>query len=288
MDNTINMLPKLYTVLDTDTILLFNKLLINSFKAKEVLSSREERRFRKQIRADFENKGIQNSSELASIFIDIGIYKNIEEYMNLVKHKNSMFILKCAYYLALQRKNSNNILLAVNKASKVVFALKNYSRKDLDDKMGKVSLIENIETVLTLYQNQFKHGIEIRKYFDIKIPEIYCYPDELSQVWTNLITNAVQAMTNKGILEIAVKDQNEAIEVMIRDYGSGIPEEIKHRIFDPFFTTKIAGEGTGLGLDIVKKIVEKHKGQINVESKEGIGTTFTVLIPVKEEINENI
>ncbi len=279
LDNIMDMLPKLYSILDRDQMVLFNDLLRKSFEQKKIVSSREERSFKRAIRQELQEQGVEDANGVATMLIDIGVYENIQQFTPLITHEEGSFILKCGYYLALQRKNSNNISLAVKKASKVVFALKSYSRHDHRGEMVEADIVENIETVLTLYHNQFKQGIEINKHFD-KIPKIYCYADELSQVWTNLITNGVQAMNNQGKLDIDVKNQVEVIKVSIRDYGIGIPKEIKHRIFDPFFTTKKAGEGTGLGLDIVKKIVEKHGGQISVESEEGKGTVFTVQLPV--------
>jgi signal transduction histidine kinase len=98
-------------------------------------------------------------------------------------------------------------------------------------------------------------------------------------VWTNLIHNALQAMDNKGTLTIEIQQQDNQAKISITDSGKGIPPEIQAKIFQPFFTTKPAGEGSGLGLDIVKKIIDKHQGQINVASIPG-QTTFTILLPM--------
>jgi len=126
----------------------------------------------------------------------------------------------------------------------------------------------------------------IRKYAET--PQIYCFPDELSQVWTNLIHNALQAMDNQGFLTIQTTVVDHNIVVSITDTGNGIPDEIKERIFEPFFTTKPIGEGSGLGLDIVKKIVAKHDGKIELFSQLGTGTTFNVILPIVLEINEEL
>jgi signal transduction histidine kinase len=99
-------------------------------------------------------------------------------------------------------------------------------------------------------------------------------------VWTNLIHNALQAMDNRGTLTIDVTPENQQAKISITDSGCGIPEEIQGKIFEPFFTTKPAGEGSGLGLDIVKKIIEKHLGYMTVESQPG-RTTFSVFIPIE-------
>ena len=113
------------------------------------------------------------------------------------------------------------------------------------------------------------------------IPAIFCYPGELNQVWTNLIHNALQAMDYQGTLTINSSTRNEQIVISITDTGKGIPNEIQEKIFEPFFTTKPAGEGSGLGLDIVKKIIDKHQGRIHVESQPG-NTTFRVVLPIIE------
>jgi signal transduction histidine kinase len=159
-----------------------------------------------------------------------------------------------------------------------VFALKSYARYDTTGEKIEINITDGIETVLTLYHNQLKQGVEvIRNYADL--PAVLCYPDELNQVWTNLVHNALQAMNNKGTLTIDATQQDTRVLISITDSGKGIPPEIKSKIFEPFFTTKPAGEGSGLGLDIVKKIIEKHEGTIEVKSVPG-QTTFTVSIPI--------
>jgi two-component system NtrC family sensor kinase len=122
--------------------------------------------------------------------------------------------------------------------------------------------------------------VEVVRNYGNDLPSVLCYPDELNQVWTNLLHNALQAMGNKGVLKIDVKPEDNAISVSITDSGQGIPPEIMPRIFEPFFTTKPPGEGSGLGLDIVHKIIEKHQGKMQVESVPG-QTKFTVLLPIE-------
>ena len=118
----------------------------------------------------------------------------------------------------------------------------------------------------------------VRNFGDV--PLVHCLPDELNQVWTNLVHNALQAMGRTGMLTIALRQEGGDVLVSVGDTGCGIPPELRERIFDAFFTTKPAGEGTGLGLEIVRKIIEKHGGRIAVESEVGRGSTFTVSLPV--------
>jgi two-component system NtrC family sensor kinase len=189
------------------------------------------------------------------------------------------FILKAIKDLYSIRKNSENIKLATDKASKVVYALKKFTHKEQSEEKEKANLFDNIETVLTLHHNQLKQGIEVIKDYD-EIPFVNCYPDELVQVWTNLISNSIQAMNNKGIITISIKKVNEIVKISIRDNGPGIPVEIRDKIFDPFFTTKKAGEGTGIGLDLVMKIIKKHKATLELESEVGVGTNFIITLPI--------
>jgi signal transduction histidine kinase len=132
-----------------------------------------------------------------------------------------------------------------------------------------------------LYHNQIKQNIELICDYDEDVPLLMCHPDELNQVWTNLIHNALQAMDYKGKLAISIKVVDKDIVVAVKDSGCGIPEDIMERIFEPFFTTKSAGEGSGLGLDIVRGIIEKHGGRIEIDTKVGKGTTFTVYLPLE-------
>ncbi|MCS7086938.1 MAG: ATP-binding protein, partial [Bacteroidia bacterium] len=111
--------------------------------------------------------------------------------------------------------------------------------------------------------------------------KLKCFPDQLNHVWTNLIHNSIQAMDGKGRIDIETRRENGQVVVSITDNGPGIPPEIQPRIFEAFFTTKRQGEGSGLGLDICRKIVERHKGTIGFESVPG-KTTFTVRIPIVE------
>jgi signal transduction histidine kinase len=126
--------------------------------------------------------------------------------------------------------------------------------------------------------DQLKQGIEVIKHY-AEVPAIAAYPDELNQVWSNLLHNSIHAMNNKGTLEIRICKQDNLVVVNITDSGHGIPEDLRDRIFQPFFTTKPRGEGSGLGLDIVKKVIEQHGGQITFDSRPGL-TTFSVKLPI--------
>lgn len=258
--------------------ILFSSLIDESVNNPLVLSSKEERFFRKKITNILLDHGIENAHSYADTFVDMLVVENTEEYLELIQDKDAEAIIDMAYKLSGLQRSTTNIEFAAARASKVVFALKNFSRIGYADEQILTNIIEGIETVLTLYNNQIKQGVEIVKSYE-EIPEILCYPDELNQVWTNILHNAIYAMDLKGQLVIKVYKEKEFVVVSITDSGKGIlPSEIE-KIFNPFFTTKPIGEGSGIGLDIAKRIIDKHNGKILVESKPG-KTTFRVFLPI--------
>ncbi len=278
LEDSIKQLPQLLQQLSLPRQSDFFALIECARQNQETLSFREERQLKRSLKKELEIKEIEEADTISAILVKLGVTKNISPFITLLQEKNNTFILESAYNLYLQQNNSQNIILAVERASKIVFALKSYARQGDSIEMSRSIITQGIDLVLTIYHNQLKQGIEVIKYYE-DIPSILCYPEELNQVWTNLIHNAIQAMDNKGTLQIAVTKLNNHIKVQITDSGSGIPLEIKDRIFEPFFTTKSAGEGSGLGLDIVTKIIDKHQGKIEVESEPG-QTIFNVLLPI--------
>ena len=183
-----------------------------------------------------------------------------------------------AYKLSGLGRSATIITTAAERAGKIVFALKNYSHYDRSGERILTNITEGIETVLTLYHNQLKRGIVVQREYET-VPDILCRPDELNQVWTNLVHNAIHAMDHKGTLTIAVGPHEDGIRVSVTDSGKGVAPELREKIFEPFFTTKSAGEGSGLGLHIVRQIVESHGGAIHVGNSTEGGATFEVTLP---------
>ncbi|HID99097.1 MAG TPA: GAF domain-containing protein [Thiotrichaceae bacterium] len=278
ISESIRQLPLLFQKLSSQQQHDFFALVETTFDSPKNRTAREERKFKRKLIAQLEEDEIDNADEIADTLVDMGIYQLVEPFMSLLKSEDNSFVIQTAYNLSTQYINSQNIMTAVDRASKVVFALKSYARRDIDGHKTQGNVTAGINVVLTLYQNQLKQGVEVITDYQ-KVPEIRCYPDELNQVWTNLIHNAIQAMDNQGTLEITVTQQDNHLVIQITDSGKGIEENIRSRIFEPFFTTKPAGEGSGLGLDIVRKIIEKHQGKIEVASRPG-KTTFSVFLPI--------
>jgi signal transduction histidine kinase/energy-coupling factor transporter ATP-binding protein EcfA2 len=173
----------------------------------------------------------------------------------------------------------NDIEQSTSRISQLVKAIKGYSYMD-QAPLQEIDLHDGIENTL-LILNYLKKGVIVNREYDRTLPRICAYANELNQVWTNLIDNAIYAMNGKGELTICTYRENSCLVVEIADTGMGIPPAIQTRIFEPFFTTKGVEQGTGLGLEIAYRIiVKRHKGDIHFESKPG-NTRFRVSLPIK-------
>jgi signal transduction histidine kinase len=163
--------------------------------------------------------------------------------------------------------------------SDLIKAIKEYSYMD-QAPVQEVDIEHSLETTLTIMNHKLKRGITVAREYTPNLPKVMANGSELNQVWTNLIDNAADAMKGSGKLSIRTALENDFVLVEIADNGPGIPADVKSRIFDPFFTTKGVGEGTGLGLDIVNRIIKNARGQVNVLSVPG-DTRFQVRIPIQ-------
>ena len=176
-------------------------------------------------------------------------------------------------------KLASEIKTATTRISELVGAIKEYSYMD-QAKIQELDVHKGLDNTLLILKYKLKiKNISITRDYAESLPHIKAYGSELNQVWTNLIVNAVDAMHEGGTLKVRTKREPTDIMIEIRDNGAGIPESVRTRIFEPFFTTKQVGEGTGLGLDTVARIVRKHRGNIRFESKPG-DTCFQVRLPI--------
>lgn len=189
-------------------------------------------------------------------------------------------VLQWFCLLLSMEKLTEEIQHSSGRISQLVNAVKTYSHMDKSPEKEHTNILKGIQDTLTILNFKIrKKSIEVNTDFPEELPKVCVYAGELNQVWTNLLDNAIDAAEKGGKINISVKSQDEAIVVKIQDNGPGIPEEIRKNIFDPFFTTKSLGEGSGLGLDIVKRIVEDHEGSIQLESEAG-KTTFIISLPI--------
>ena len=274
-------MPQLLNSVDNDTRDTFWKFAGIVKNNQRILSSKEEREKRKILSDELDKQNIPNSRVLAERLVQMGMDSLDTTTQKLLAHPKAEELIMLAYNLANLSRNTENISVAVEKASRVVLALKKYLHSASQEEKVETDVRDNIETVLGIYHNQLKHGIEIIKNYE-EVPKIMAYVDQLNQVWTNLIHNAIYAMKYNGKLTVGIKNIDRWVEIRIGDTGGGIPDEIKNKIFEPFFTTKPKGEGSGLGLDIVKTIIKEHGGFINFETELGKGTTFIIRLPAKK------
>ena len=162
----------------------------------------------------------------------------------------------------------------------LVGAIKRYSYMD-QASMQEVDVRDDLENTLKIFGHWLKKGITVKREFANDVPRVCAYGSELNQVWTNLIDNAIDAMGGNGELLVRTCRELDTVVVDIGDNGPGVPANIQSRIFEPFFTTKGVGDGTGLGLDTVVRIIQKHHGRVDLKSQPG-NTRFTVRLPIKQ------
>jgi PAS domain S-box-containing protein len=221
---------------------------------------------------------IENAFVLSKELSSIGFESMNVDLIALLETSNYANIIKTVKLLLNIQRSLKTINEGAVKSGKIIRALNVYSHGTDQEQQTQFNLKENIDNIITLLSNKIKYHATVKN----NIPEnilLKGFEDELSQVWTNIINNALQASNNKCNIVIDYKNENNLHFISICNDGPKIPDIIIDKIFDEFFTTKKRGEGTGLGLNIVKSIVEKHHGKINCVSNEK-NTIFTINLPV--------
>ncbi|MEX2285140.1 MAG: ATP-binding protein [Gemmatimonadota bacterium] len=169
--------------------------------------------------------------------------------------------------------------LAVERMVKLVKSLRSFGRPDQSER-DTVDLHDGLESTLALVSHQLRGRIQVNRVYG-ELPKVDCFPNQLNQVWMNLLVNAGHAISGDGTISVRTRAETEGVAVEIEDTGSGIPPENLNRIFEPGFTTKDGRIGMGLGLLIVRQVVERHGGRIAVRSQLGTGSCFTVQLPLQ-------
>ncbi|WP_020533472.1 two-component regulator propeller domain-containing protein [Flexithrix dorotheae] len=194
--------------------------------------------------------------------------KEIQEFMEQIQFNHTIDLLI---------KVSNNISIGVERTTEIIKGLKIFSRQD-NQQIDNYNIHNGLDSTLLLISSQFKNRVDIIKEYN-PLPEIKACPGKINQVFMNILINAFQAIDGEGKVTITTSTNGTFAKVAIKDNGSGMPQETSKQIFDPFFTTKEVGKGTGLGLFISHGILEEHGGKIEVSSKLGHGTEFTIYLP---------
>jgi signal transduction histidine kinase len=229
-----------------------------------------------------EEHGIAEPWKLSNNLVEAGINATaLEQMLEQIGPGAMTDVLARVNAQLAAAKLAREIKAGTSRISELVGAIKEYSYMD-QASVQTVDVHKGLESTLLILKYKLrKKNIVLTREYAKDLPPIKAYGSELNQVWTNLIVNAVEAMQDGGTLKVRTTKEPTDIMVEIRDNGSGIPESVRTHIFEPFFTTKAVGEGTGLGLDAVARIVRKHRGNIRFESKPG-DTCFQVRLPFQK------
>jgi signal transduction histidine kinase len=264
-----------------DAIRAFEDVAIEHTATTEQLNSLEQSDREDLVANWLEDKGVGDPWKLSGNLVEAGIDAAGLQRISDVLDKDTFDDVLARVNAQLSAaKLASEIKASTARISELVGAIKEYSYMD-QASVQEVDVHKALETTLLILKYKLrKKNILLTRDYAEELPRVKAYGSELNQVWTNLIVNAVDAMSEGGTLKVRTKREPTDVLVEIRDTGSGIPADLKSRIFEPFFTTKPVGEGTGLGLDTVARIVRKHRGNIRFESKPG-DTCFQVRLPLE-------
>lgn len=284
--NSLNLIKKL----SDKELQEIKEIILSAQKSQKTFSTKEERLLRNKLKNELNHINIEYSDLLCQLHLQLKQDTINKEYLSLWKHPLSKEIIYLIQNLFGIFEKARAIKISVQKTSRVTSSLKSMIDDINFGHMKNVNIIDGIEAVLYIYNNYINQGIHLIRDFQT-IPHVYCNPESLNQVWTNIIFNAIQSLGSTKIIKISIIDSElknkNGVLITIEDSGSGIPEEVLPKIFEPFFTTKKAGEGSGLGLYISKQIVEKHGGEIRVESSSS-GTKFFIHLPREGDLSYSI
>jgi two-component system NtrC family sensor kinase len=206
--------------------------------------------------------------------------RGIHRIENLLQDKSDLDEEQLRQSLELVETNHKVIATAGGRVANIVQSLRSFARLD-EALFQQVDLHKNIDITLTLIQHELRDKATVIKEYG-HVPRIQCYPNELNQAFMNLLRNAAQAIEEQGTITITTYADKARVYVRISDTGKGIPLEDLPRIYDPGFTTQSGGVGKGLGLSIVYNIIQKHHGNIQVNSDVGKGTEVIIALPIEQ------
>lgn len=228
-----------------------------------------------------EDNGVEDAEDIADTFVDFGVsIEDLETIHDTVAGRHIPALMWWIESTLSLEKLVCDIRDSSERIASLIGAIKTYTHMDRGAAREAINIHEGIKSTLIMLKHKLKQKkIELVKEIDLELPKLKAHPGELNQVWTNLFDNAIDAMDQNGTLRIKTYQERQYICVEVIDSGTGIPEDVQSLIFDPFFTTKPMGQGTGMGLEIVKRIVDRHKGRIDLESRPG-RTCFKLCFPI--------
>ena len=269
--------------LDSERVDAINRIVFAKIDqpVAEKLSMMERNNREDEVADWLEDQGVENGYEIAENFVSFGLtIDEVEEITEILDGESVSPVFQWLNNVLITERMVGDIQDAATRIAELVASVKSYTHMDRTPDRVDADIHEGITSTLTMLNHKLKvKDIQVEKHFDENLPKIPLFVSEMNQVWTNLIDNAVDAMDQEGTLTITTRAENDHLRVDIEDTGTGIPPELQEQIFDPFFTTKPVGEGSGLGLDIAKRIVEQHQGTLGLTSKPG-HTQFTLCFPL--------
>jgi signal transduction histidine kinase len=284
MRETLQNMPRLLDSVSPENRVLFLQLVLQFDKNNEPLSTREERQITKQMQTFLDHAGIDGAIRKARLMVKLRAHAQLADYLPLLSSDDGDFILSAATGVVDVLNGTQNIQTASAKISRIVGSLKELSGNDRTLALFENHLYQCMERAIATLESKLQDLDVVRNYQDMA--PLRCDHESMQQAFSHLLVNAAQSMEHRGAIMIGMRTVNNQAEVRITDFGSGIAAEIRDRIFEPFFTTRTAGEGGGMGLALVKKVIEQHNGQIEVQTEVGFGTTITLTLPYGTAANE--
>ncbi|MCB0728919.1 MAG: cyclic nucleotide-binding domain-containing protein [Ignavibacteriae bacterium] len=228
-------------------------------------------------------KGLSEDVIVGETFVESGFTsEDLESFCSVFEKESIKYVIKWLENLLSSKKILQDLDEASSRISNLVGAIKSHVHMDQSNELQPTDLNKDIDNTITLLGYKLREkNINVKKLYCENLADVPAYIGELNQVWTNLIDNSIYALDKNGEISIETKCNDNSVTVRFIDNGAGIPQDIQSRIFDPFFTTKKVGEGTGIGLDLVNRIIKHHNGEISVNSKPG-RTEFIITLPIHE------
>jgi signal transduction histidine kinase len=288
--SAIRQITTVVPILSQHQLDLFWQLVDELANPQEGVPLAERRKVKNALQRELEvYDNILDHEEAADKLVILGLTQNIGQYADLLQHQQADLIIEVLYQIGkitIQQSNIEGSIVRTNRIVDVV--LRFYRDTKTVEEARPFNLVENIESTLDLFAYRL-HDIDLVKDFE-GVSDLYGYPEQLTQVWTNLFSNAQFAIAQRGkdkaaagqrsdsyrgLLQVMLRVEGDVITVSVSDNGSGIPFEVQQRIFEKDFTTKAKGEGTGLGLFICRKILQKHQATIHLQADETV-TKFVI------------
>jgi signal transduction histidine kinase len=280
MQATLLNLPRLLESLSLENRTLFLRLLSQNQTHAASINTREERQIIKQVTTFLDYAGIEGAIRKARLIVKLRAHTNAGVYLPLLTHPDCDFILSVANGVSDVLSGTSNIQHASAKIGRIVASLRELSGGDRTLSMFENHLHQSMEKAIANLGSKLQDVDVVRNYQDMA--PLRCDPEAIEQALMHLILNAAQAMEHRGTIMVGLRAHNNQAEIRIADFGCGIAPEIQDRIFEPFFTTRTSGEGGGMGLALVRKVVDQHQGTIQVQSNMGAGTTITMTLPYEK------